>query len=59
MKPWWSIIGMTLCLSGMLEAAVTATILAGGKTDLPADTPSGRLDTEGFFPFVGALEATP
>lgn len=37
-------------------AAVTATILAGGETDLPADTPSGRLDTEGVFPFVGALE---
>lgn len=37
-------------------ATVTATILAGGETDLPADTPSGRLDVEGLFPFVGALE---
>lgn len=31
------------------------TILAGGETDLPADTPSGRLDTVGGFAFVGAL----
>ena len=31
------------------------TILAGGETDLPADTPSGRLDTAGEFGFVGAL----
>jgi hypothetical protein len=38
------------------RAAVTATILAGGETDLPSDTPSGRLDVEGLFPFVGALE---
>lgn len=37
------------------DATVTATILAGGETDLPADTPSGRLDTEGVFGFVGAL----
>ena len=36
-------------------AAITATILAGGETDLPADTPSGRLDTEEMFSFVGAL----
>jgi len=40
---------------GRVSAAVTATILAGGETDLPADTPSGRLDTEGKFSFVGAL----
>lgn len=31
------------------------TIMAGGETALPADTPSGRLDTAGEFPFVGAL----
>ena len=31
------------------------TILAGGETALPADTPSGRLDTAGEFGFVGAL----
>ncbi|MCX6875766.1 MAG: hypothetical protein NTW21_18450 [Verrucomicrobia bacterium] len=31
------------------------TILAGGETALPADSPSGRLDTAGEFAFVGAL----
>jgi secreted trypsin-like serine protease len=31
------------------------TILAGGETDLPSDTPSGRLDTADEFGFVGAL----
>ncbi len=45
-----------LLLHGLpAHAAVTAAILAGGETDLPADTPSGRLDTAGEFPFVGAL----
>lgn len=44
-----------LVLPSRLEAAVTAHILAGGETALPADTPSGRLDTEGIFGFVGAL----
>ena len=34
---------------------ITANILAGGETQLPADTPSGRLDTAGTFPFVGSL----
>ena len=34
---------------------LTATILAGGETTLPADTPSGRLDTAGGFSFVGSL----
>ncbi|MGL5017155.1 MAG: trypsin-like serine protease [Luteolibacter sp.] len=43
-------------LVAQAPAAVTATILAGGETDLPADTPSGRLDAEGIFHFVGALE---
>lgn len=37
------------------HAAVSATILAGGETDLPPDTPSGHLDTAREFPFVGAL----
>jgi secreted trypsin-like serine protease len=35
---------------------LTATILAGGEFDLPSDRPSQRLDTEGTFSFVGALE---
>jgi hypothetical protein len=30
-------------------------ILAGGEFSLPADSPSGRLDTEGAYSFVGAL----
>lgn len=37
-------------------ATLTATILAGGEFDSPSDTPSSRLDTEGAFSFVGALE---
>jgi len=50
-----------LCLCGFVlltyqaSAAAIATILAGGETDLPADTPSGRLDTAGEFSFVGSL----
>ena len=44
-----------MALTLPVGATVTATILAGGETDLPADTPSGRLDTEGTFSFVGAL----
>ncbi len=31
-------------------------ILAGGEFDLPSDSPSNRLDTEGIYNFVGALE---
>jgi hypothetical protein len=31
-------------------------ILAGGEFDLPADSPSSRLDTEGTYGFVGALD---
>ena len=31
------------------------TIVAGGETEQPNDTPSGRLDTAGKFSFVGAL----
>lgn len=45
----------TLMLVGRGDAATLRTILAGGETNLPADTPSGRLDTGGLFPFVGAL----
>ncbi len=37
-------------------ATLTAAILAGGEFDSPADSPSSRLDTEGAFSFVGALE---
>jgi len=33
-------------------------ILAGGEIDSPSDTPSGRLDTENTFSFVGALEVS-
>ncbi len=39
-------------------ATLTATILAGGEFSSPTDTPSGRLDTTGAFPFVGALEVS-
>jgi hypothetical protein len=56
MKPWRSIVGAFLCLSTQPDAATLRTILAGGETDLPADTPSGRMDMEGLFPFVAALE---
>ena len=31
-------------------------ILAGGEFNLPVDSPSSRLDTNGLFSFVGALE---
>ena len=31
-------------------------ILAGGEFNLPSDSPSNRLDTEGLYRFVGALE---
>ncbi len=31
-------------------------ILAGGEFDLPSDSPSNRLDTEGIYSFVGSLE---
>lgn len=53
---WWLASGVFL-LPQLAPAAVTATILAGGETDLPADTPSGRLDTAGEFAFVGSLGA--
>jgi secreted trypsin-like serine protease len=51
--PWFC--AFCSLLAGQAQATVTATILAGGETDLPADTPSGRLDTAGEFSFVGAL----
>lgn len=55
--PAW--FGWFVCFSCLLSskalATVTSSIVAGGETDLPADTPSGRLDTEGIFGFVGAL----
>lgn len=35
---------------------VNATILAGGELNFPADTPSKRIDVNGEFSFVGALE---
>lgn len=44
--PPFGLIGWLLCLlASQAHAAITATILAGGETDLPADTPSGRSDT--------------
>jgi len=59
----------TVCLGGVVvagicpwlpspqaSASVTAMILAGAEFDSPADAPSLRLDTEGDFSFVGALE---
>jgi hypothetical protein len=49
---WW---GLVLCLTDHAAAAVTAAILAGDETALPADTPSRRLDTAGEFAFVGSL----
>lgn len=39
----------------LLTASSSHAIMAGGETDLPADTPSVRLDTTGQFSFVGAL----
>jgi hypothetical protein len=47
---------MMLMVAHLADAATLRTILAGGETDLPADTPGGRLDGAGLFPFVGALE---
>jgi hypothetical protein len=56
--PGGFLLGLGLVLGavgGPLEGALVAAILAGGETDTPVDTPSGRLDTEGEFSFVGAL----
>ena len=54
-RPRWAGLGVFAGLLLQASAAITATILAGGETDLPADTPSGRLDTAGTFSFVGSL----
>jgi hypothetical protein len=37
-------------------APCAQAILAGGEFDFPADSPSGRIDTDGLYDFVGALE---
>ena len=44
------LIALWLCISS------SYAILAGGEFDLPADSPSNRLDTEGVYSFTGALE---
>jgi hypothetical protein len=43
-------------MAAALYAPSALAILAGGEFDLPADSPSSRLDTAGLFNFVGALE---
>lgn len=43
------------CSVPVLAAPVLHAILAGGESDLPADTPSLRLDSSGEFAFVGAV----
>ena len=53
-KPTFLACGM-MALTLPVGATVTATILAGGEMDLPGDAPSGRLDVDGRFSFVGAL----
>lgn len=40
----------------LLFSPAAHAILAGGEFDLPADSPSSRLDTEGLYSFTGALE---
>jgi secreted trypsin-like serine protease len=54
-RPRW--IGLCVLAGLVLQghAALTANILAGGETDSPPDTPSGRLDMGGMFPFVGSM----
>ena len=42
------VVGALLLATPSLHA-----IMAGGETDLPADTPSARLDPAGEFSFVG------
>jgi len=41
-----------------MATQIRRAILAGGEFSLPADSPSGRLDTGGVFSFVGALEVS-
>lgn len=55
-RVWLALIAVLAAGFSPARATLTATILAGGETTLPADTPSGRLDTAGEFPFVGGLE---
>jgi len=40
----------------LLCCPVAHAILAGGEFDLPADNPSSRLDTNGLYSFIGALD---
>ncbi len=40
----------------LLGISPAHAILAGGEFDLPSDTPSSRLDSEGTYSYVGALE---
>lgn len=47
-----------LLASALCCAPCAHAILAGGEFDFPADSPSSRLDTEGIYDFVGALEIT-
>lgn len=54
LTPWPS--RRTVCVLLLLVAPSARAILAGGEFDLPADSPSSRLDTAGLFNFVGALE---
>ncbi len=53
------IIGLTPRLVALLLVVCCPSanaIMAGGEFDLPADSPSRRLDAEGAYGFVGALE---
>lgn len=48
---------LLLPVGGLFICSTSAfAILAGGEFDLPVDSPSSRLDTEGAYGFVGALE---
>lgn len=45
-----------ICLALLYLAPCAYAILAGGEFDLPGDAPSSRLDTEGIYSYVGALD---
>ncbi len=48
LRDWLLCLGFFLFpLSSHVYSTVTANILAGGESDLPADTPSGRLEGSG------------
>ena len=48
---------LLLPVGGLFICSTSAfAILAGGEFDLPVDSPSSRLDTEGAYGLVGALE---